>query len=223
MACPHVAGVAALIKKKYPSWTPAMVRSALITTAGILDNRDRPVLDAAVFQGRGGVTAATPFAAGSGHVRPQLAMDPGLVYDAGARDYADFMCALNYTAEQLRLFAPDLATCTAPALPGGPAGLNYPSLVVVFDSGTLVRTLTRRVTKVSEEEETYRVTVVAPDNVKVTISPTTLDFKHSMETKNFSAEFRSKAGSGGNNWDFGQIIWENEKHQVRSPVAFHWI
>ncbi|KAF8723763.1 hypothetical protein HU200_021739 [Digitaria exilis] len=129
MACPLVAGVAPLIKKKYPSWTLAMVRSAFITIAGILDNRDLLFLD--------------------------------------VMDFVDFMCTLNYIAEQLWLFTPDLATtCKGPTLPGGPTGLNYPSLVVVFNSSTLVRTLTRRVTKVFEEEETYRVTVVAPDNVK---------------------------------------------------------
>ncbi|CAL4911622.1 unnamed protein product [Urochloa decumbens] len=193
MSCPHVAGVAALIKKKHPGWTPAMIRSALVTTAGVLDNNDRPILDVAVFLGRG-VTAATPFAAGAGHVRPQLAMDPGLVYDADARDYIDFLCALNYTPEQLRLFAPDLATCTGAVLPGGPAGLNYPSFVVVFNNGNVVRTLTRRVTKVSEEAEVYTVTVVAPDHVKVTITPPTLEFKDRMDTRSYSAEFTTEAG-----------------------------
>ncbi|CAN6219337.1 unnamed protein product [Urochloa humidicola] len=223
MACPHVAGVAALIKKKNPSWTPAMIRSALITTAGTLDNTDREILDNAVLHVQGsGATVATPFAAGAGHVRPQLAMDPGLVYDAGATDYVDFLCALNYTTEQLRLFAPDLATCTR-ALPGGAADLNYPSFVVVFDGRTGVRTLTRTVTKVSEEAETYSVVVKAPEHVKVIVMPRTLEFKDPKERKSYTVEFRNEApGKRKTGWDFGQISWENYKHRVRSPVAFQW-
>ncbi|KAL6657758.1 hypothetical protein ACP70R_005538 [Stipagrostis hirtigluma subsp. patula] len=206
MSCPHVAGVAALIKKRHPNWTPAMIRSALVTTAGTLDNTDREILDNAVFKGRG-VTAATPFAAGAGHVRPQLAMDPGLVYDAGAQDYIGFLCALNYTTEQLRRFAPDLATCTRTPLSGGPAGLNYPSFVVVFDGRADVRTLTRTVTK-----------------VKVTVTPTTLEFKKRYEKMSYSVEFRSEGGGNPKaaGWEFGHVIWENTKHQVRSPVAFMW-
>lgn len=42
-------------------------------------------------------TAATPMAAGAGHVRPQMSLDPVLVYDAVEEDYVDFLCALNYT------------------------------------------------------------------------------------------------------------------------------
>ncbi|CAN6225739.1 unnamed protein product [Urochloa humidicola] len=223
MATPHVAGIAALIKKKHGDWTPAMIRSALITTATTLDNTDREILDNGVVDRDGTIKAATPFAAGAGHVRPQLAMDPGLVYDASPRDYVDFLCALNYTTEQLRRFAPDMATCTR-ELPGGAAGLNYPSFVVVFDGHTGVRTLTRTVTKVSEEEaETYKVIVKAPDHVKVIVTPTTLEFKEPKERKTYTVEFRNEArGVRKTGWDFGHIIWQNEKHRVRSPVAFHW-
>ncbi|CAD6217486.1 unnamed protein product [Miscanthus lutarioriparius] len=226
MACPHVAGIAAMIKKKHPSWTPAMVRSALMTTAGTVDNRGGDILDngKGVIVGRAdNVRVATPLVAGAGHVQPDLALDPGLVYDAGERDYLDFLCALNYTVEQMRRFVPDFVNCTG-TLAGGPAGLNYPSFIVVFDNRTDVRTLTRTLTKVSEEAETYNVTVVAPEHVKVTVTPTTLEFKEHMEARSYSVEFRNEAGgnreAGG--WDFGQISWVNGEHQIRSPVAFQW-
>ncbi|WVZ66481.1 hypothetical protein U9M48_015691 [Paspalum notatum var. saurae] len=216
MACPHVAGIAALIKKKYPNWTPAMIRSALMTTAVTIDNHGQDIRD------NGFNTAATPLVAGAGHVHPRFALDPGLVYDAGERDYADFLCAMNYTAEQIRLFVPNFAKCTR-ALAGGPAGLNYPSFVVVFDNRTHVRTLTRTLTKVSEETETYSVAVMAPEHVKVTVTPAILEFKDHMEAKSYTVEFRHEAGGNRKaGWDFGRISWVNKKHQVSSPVAFQW-
>ncbi|CAN6168493.1 unnamed protein product [Urochloa humidicola] len=203
MATPHVAGIAALIKKKHGDWTPAMIRSALITTATTLDNTDREILDNGVVDRDGTIKAA--------------------VYDASPRDYVDFLCALNYTTEQLRRFAPDMATCTR-ELPGGAAGLNYPSFVVVFNGHTGVRTLTRTVTKVSEEEaETYNVIIKGPEHVKVIVTPTTLEFKEPKERKTYTVEFRNEArGIRKTGWDFGHIVWQNEKHSVRSPVVFHW-
>lgn len=32
MACPHVSGIVALVKAIYPTWSPAAIKSALITT-----------------------------------------------------------------------------------------------------------------------------------------------------------------------------------------------
>ncbi|KAK1679526.1 hypothetical protein QYE76_040374 [Lolium multiflorum] len=227
MACPHVAGAAALIKKRHGDWTPAMVRSALMTTATPLDKNGRRILDNGVgYDSNNGVDDgtcdnATPLAAGSGLVLPRLAMDPGLVYDLGTQDYVDLLCTLNYTTEQMRRFVPGTNGC-ARTLPGGAANLNYPSLVAVFDNRTSARTLMRTVTKVSAQAETYNVTVAAPSGVNVTVTPTTLVFRRQNEKKSYSVEFRSNAVKPAGAWEFGHITWENRKHQVRSPVAVLW-
>jgi hypothetical protein len=223
MATPHVAGAAALIKKVHGDWTPAMVRSALVTTAGPLDKNGREMFDS------GTVMDATPLAAGAGLVLPRLAMDPGLVYDAGTQEYVDFLCTLNYTAEQMRQFVPEMSSagCGARTIAGGMANLNYPSFVVVFDrsNGGGVRRLTRTVTKVSAQPETYNVTFAAPGGVKVTVTPETLEFKRENEKRSYTVEFslqsQGKVRPAGT-WDFGHISWENRKHRVRSPVAFNW-
>ncbi|MDQ3655887.1 MAG: S8 family serine peptidase, partial [Chloroflexota bacterium] len=80
MSSPHVAGSAALLVQAHPDWTPAMIKSALMTTAHQdVDKED-------------GTTAADPFDMGAGHIVPTPAADPGLVYDAGFLDYLAFLC-----------------------------------------------------------------------------------------------------------------------------------
>ncbi|KAK1679453.1 hypothetical protein QYE76_040301 [Lolium multiflorum] len=216
VACPHVAGVAALIKKVHGDWTPAMVRSALMTTARKSDNQMEAITDSGLGGGR-----ATPLAAGAGIVDPPPAMDPGLVYDVGTLDYVEFFCSLNYTAKQIRRFVPEATRCRS-TLEGGAANLNYPSLVAVFDSRTLARTLTRTVTKVSAQPETYNVIFAAPAGVDVSVTPTTLVFKGQNEKKNYTVEFRSQEVKPAGNLEFGYINWSSDEHDVNSTVGFMW-
>ena len=70
MATPHVAGAAALLLQKYPWWTPAMVKSALMTTA----TED-------VFATTARTTRAGVLAQGAGRIDLTKAGDPGLILD----------------------------------------------------------------------------------------------------------------------------------------------
>ncbi|KAI3683200.1 hypothetical protein L1987_83700 [Smallanthus sonchifolius] len=71
MACPHLPDIAALLKSAHPEWSPAAIKSVIMTTGSqvsrnghaIRDQRDLP---------------ADMFAIGSGHVNPPKAHDPGL-------------------------------------------------------------------------------------------------------------------------------------------------
>lgn len=84
MAAPHIAGIAALVKQHHPHWSPAAIKSALMTTSSIIDRADRP-LQAQQYSGSETLmlVPATPFDYGSGHVNPRAALDPGLIFDAG--------------------------------------------------------------------------------------------------------------------------------------------
>lgn len=83
MAAPHVAGVGALILAKNPAWSPAAVKSAMMTTAD-------PVKNA-----QGGVDGDV-FATGAGQVDPTSVLNPGLVYDAGRIEYLQFVEGTGY-------------------------------------------------------------------------------------------------------------------------------
>ena len=72
MSSPHVAGAGALLKDLHPSWSPMMIKSALMTTAYDL-------VDLV------GVAAPNPFAQGAGHIDLNKAADPGLVLRFRAR------------------------------------------------------------------------------------------------------------------------------------------
>ncbi|OEL18303.1 Subtilisin-like protease SBT1.2 [Dichanthelium oligosanthes] len=74
MSTPHLSGVAALIKSKRPDWSPAAIRSAIMTTADPIDRSGNPILNEQH-------QPADFFATGAGHVNPDKAVDPGLAYD----------------------------------------------------------------------------------------------------------------------------------------------
>ncbi|XP_073259633.1 cucumisin-like [Populus alba] len=75
MSCPHVTGVAAFVKAAHPSWSPAAIMSALMTTATIMDSRKN---------------ADAKFAYGSGQIDPLKTLNPGLIYNASEADYVNF-------------------------------------------------------------------------------------------------------------------------------------
>ncbi|KAG1342620.1 putative Subtilisin-like protease SBT1.8 [Cocos nucifera] len=216
MSCPHISGVAALLKAKHPEWSPAAIRSALMTTAYNIDDTNSPLRDSA------GGSVATPFAFGAGHVDPRKALSPGLIYDITTDDYIAFLCSLGYTIQHVKVIVkrPNV-TCSRRF--SNPGDLNYPSFSVVFKKKSReVAKYGRELTNVGPARSAYNVNVRGPEDVSVTVKPAKLVFKHVGQKLKYSVIFASREGGQPKNIAFGWITWSNEQHEVRSPVAYTW-
>jgi len=215
MSCPHISGLAALLKAAHPEWSPSAIKSALMTTAYTQDNTNSPLRDAA------GGGFSNPLAHGAGHVEPHKALDPGLVYDIPIEDYITFLCSLDYTVAQVQTIVkrPNV-TCSRKF--SDPGQLNYPSFSVLFANKKVVR-YTRTLTNVGAAGSVYDVTVGAPTMVNVAVKPTKLVFKSVGEKQRYTVTFVAKSGAPKTPMsEFGSIVWSNAQHQVKSPVAFAW-
>lgn len=118
MSSPHVAGLAAVILGKRPLWSPATVKSAMMTTAGNTKTE-------------GGATSTDPFAQGAGQVNPRRFLEPGLVYDAGPVDWLGYLEGIGL----------DTGYDVDPI---DPSNMNLASIGIGELAGT--QTVTRRVT-----------------------------------------------------------------------------
>lgn len=199
MASPHVAGVGALLRQLHPDWTPAMIKSALMTTA----------YTAGVYK-EDGVTPADPFDVGGGHIAPNPATDPGLVYDAGLYEYFGFLCGSTSAV------SPETCDYLASlGIPFDASDLNLASIGVAELAG--FQTIVRTVTNVGAAG-TYNVTVDAPLGVGVVVAPSTLTLA-TGESATYYVTFTTLAGATLDAWTFGSLSWSDGVHNVRSPIA----
>ncbi|WCJ42809.1 Subtilase family protein [Euphorbia peplus] len=217
MSCPHISGVAALLKAAHPSWSPSAIKSALMTTAYVVDNTNSPLSDA----GSDSSALSNPWAHGSGHVDPQKAISPGLVYDISTHEYILFLCSIGYSVDHVALIVkrPNV-TCTRKFT--DPGHLNYPSFSILFDRKRVVR-YTRELTNVGEAGSVYDVAVTGPSTVGITVKPNRLVFKNVGDKLKYTVTFVAKKDSlQSERYGFGSLVWRNAQHQVKSPVSFAW-
>ncbi|XP_011069443.2 cucumisin-like, partial [Sesamum indicum] len=171
MSCPHASGAAAFVKSLHPNWSPAAIKSALMTTAYVMDPRKHEDLE---------------FAYGSGQINPTAARDPGLVFDASETDYINFLCKQGYNTSTLRLVTGDNSTC-ASTTPGRAWDLNYPSFSLYVEDGQpITGTFTRTVTNVGAANSTYKASLYMPALISVTVEPSVLTFSAIGETQTFT-------------------------------------
>ncbi|XP_006647148.1 subtilisin-like protease SBT3.9 [Oryza brachyantha] len=205
MACPHVSAVVALLKSVHPDWSPAMIKSAIVTTASVVDRFGMPIQAEAVPR-----KLADPFDFGGGHIEPERAVDPGLVYDIDPREYTKFQNCTMATLDYCKSYMGQLYQ------------LNLPSIVVpdLKDNVTVQRT----VTNVGGFEATYKAVVDAPAGVNMIVEPLVIKFiKGGNRTATFKVTFvaRQKVQGG---YTFGSLTWlDNNTHSVRIPIALRTI
>ncbi|KAL3623580.1 hypothetical protein CASFOL_032396 [Castilleja foliolosa] len=217
MSCPHISGLAALLKAAHPKWSPSAIKSALMTTAYTVANTNSPLRDAA------NNSHSTPYAHGSGYVDIRKALDPGLVYDATPDDYLSFVCSLNYKLDMIKLIT-QRKNVSCDKRFENPGQLNYPSFSVLFKYSkgkAKAVVLSRELTNVGLPRSIYTVKIEGPANVKVKVEPAKLVFEKVGDKKLYTVTFEPKSNEMID--AFGSIVWKNELHQVRSPVAFAWV
>ncbi|KAL6960280.1 hypothetical protein U1Q18_004395 [Sarracenia purpurea var. burkii] len=216
MSCPHVSGVAALIKASHPEWSPAAIKSALMTTAYVHDNTYKTLKDAASG------APSNPYDHGAGHIHPLKALDPGLVYDIGAQDYFEFLCTQGQTPGQLVVFAKFSNRSCRKSL-ANPGDLNYPALSAVIPESHNITavTLHRTVTNVGPPVSNYHVDVSQFKGAFVKVEPAMLSFTSKLQQLSYKVTFTTKSRQATP--EFGDLIWKSGLYRVRSPISITWL
>ena len=157
-----------------------------------------------------------PLSYGAGHIWPNRAMDPGLVYDLTNTDYLNFLCSIGYNSTQLSTFVEKKYQC--PSNPMKLLDLNYPSIIVPSLSGKV--TVTRTLKNVGTPAM-YTVRAETPTGISVKVEPKRLKFEKINEEKTFKVTLEVKGDVEGGDYVFGRLIWSDGEHYVRSPIVVH--
>ncbi|KAK4365285.1 hypothetical protein RND71_016643 [Anisodus tanguticus] len=209
MSCPHLSGIAALLKSAHPDWSPAAIKSAMMTTADTLNLANNPILDERLLP-------ADISAIGAGHVNPSRASDPGLIYDTPFEDYVPYLCGMNYTNREVGKFLQRKVDCSeVKSIPE--AQLNYPSFSIRLRSTP--QTYTRTVTNVGDATSSYKVEIVLPKEVVVKVEPSQLNFSQLNQKLTYQVTFSKTTNSSDIDVVAGFLKWNSNRHSVRSPIA----
>ncbi|XP_052207270.1 cucumisin-like [Diospyros lotus] len=207
MACPHASALAAYIKSFHPSWSPAAIKSAMMTTAFPLSVETSPEAE---------------FAYGSGHMNPLEATNPGLVYDAEPVDYIKLLCGQGYNNTALRLVTGEMTTCSDVGRNGTMWDLNLPSLTLsTMALRPFSQTLKRTVTNVGLPTSTYHARLTnynSPQALRIRVEPTVLAFTSLGQKLGFLVKVEGAIGATRVS---ASLSWDDGTHQVRTPIVVY--
>ncbi|KAK7836352.1 subtilisin-like protease sbt1.6 [Quercus suber] len=152
----------------------------MMTTAYTKDNTGT------IFKSHLTNSSASPLEFGAGHIDPNKAMDPGLIYEMGLQDYIEFVCGLGYTKKQMSaLIRRTPWSCNNKSI----RDLNYPSFMAVLTNKTrcpVTMNFRREVTNVGNETAVYRAHLEnIPRGMRISVKPRTLTFTRKYQNRSF--------------------------------------
>jgi hypothetical protein len=184
------------MKQAHPGWSPMAIKSALMTSAyDVLDGLNtEPVVI---------------FRQGAGHIQPNGAVDPGLVFNAGWNDWLAFLCGTTTAVNP--------ASCAALVGMGyslDPSDYNVASIAIGDLPGQ--QTVTRKVTNVGAAA-TYTASYTGMAGLTVEINPMSLTLNPG-QTGTFTVKF-TRTTAALNAYVGGQLTWTDGTHSVRIPMV----
>ncbi|KAL3754124.1 hypothetical protein ACJRO7_001383 [Eucalyptus globulus] len=206
MACPHTVAAAAYVKSFHPNWSPAAIKSALMTTAVPMKIKDE----------------FAELSSGSGQINPVKAVHPGLVYDITMRSYISFLCKEGYNGTTIALLTGGQKkfNCSSFRPAHGTDGLNYPSmhLQLTDTNASISAVFYRTVTNVGSAKSLYKAKVTAPEGVSIQVVPDTLKFDKLHENRSFKVVVKGGRVKKGTRIMSGSLEWSDSRHRVKSPI-----
>ncbi|OVA05244.1 Peptidase S8/S53 domain [Macleaya cordata] len=211
MAAPHVAGLAALVKQKFPTFSPSAIGSALSTTASLNDKNGGPIMAQRAYANPDlNQSPATPFDMGSGFVDATASLDPGLIFDSSYNEFFSFLCGINGSSPVVLNYTSQ--NCGNATING--TDLNLPSITIAKLNHSI--TIQRVVTNIAGNE-TYSVGWFAPYGVSVLVTPNRF-FIASGQTQVLTVFFNATMNSSAAS--FGRIgLYGNQGHAINVPLS----
>ncbi|KAK8513163.1 hypothetical protein V6N12_037654 [Hibiscus sabdariffa] len=190
-------------------WSPAAIKSAIITTALVSQESGGPI-----FAEGEPPKLADPFDFGGGIVNPNNAADPGLVYDMNTEDYVQYLCAMGHSNSDIFQLTEHPIVC--PSKQPSLLDVNLPSITIPSLKKPTI--LTRTVTNVGPVNSKYKANIESTSGINIAVRPDTLIFTSKTKTISFSVMITSTHNVNAGYY-FGSLTWTDGVHVVRSPIS----
>ncbi|WJX63128.1 hypothetical protein P8452_48050 [Trifolium repens] len=204
MACPHVAGVAAYVKSFHPDWSPAAIKSAIMTTTKPVNGTYNDMVGESAY--------------GSGNINPQQALHPGLIYDITKQDYMQMLCNFGYNDTKVEQISGEKSSCHEASNRYLVKDINYPALVIlVRPHKRFSAKIHRTVTNVGSPNSSYTATIIPIPKINIKVVPKLLSFKSLHEKQSFVV-IATRGAKSNQTMFSSSLVWSDGTHNVKSPI-----